>query len=659
MRALGADDAYAMGFAGQSINVGLVDSGYFLGHYLEHSAYPNSADPSAPTRYHSIDATGGTTGFTQGFYNQTYNDSHGTHVSGTVGAARDGGPGTNGTNNMHGVDFDANVYLGNTHKTDGVYYGFQPANATDALLLDNAYIGNIYRAGIGYPIRHIHSSWGSQPSTENYNTYETPPGAPSTFGLKSSWMYLSTPDGVADGNGHTVHWLQGAIAAARAGLIVQFSAGNMGYANTTPRGSSSYFMPDLEGHWYTVTGLTTNAQTFNADGSVRVPGTENFNQCGVAKWACVSAPGNSINSTIVQVVSGVPTANYGSSSGTSMSGPHAAAALGLFMQRFPYMTNPQVLYTMFSTARQNQTINNASGTAITNPGAGTMVQIPDNRNGWGTPNFRDGFKGPAQFFGGNMAVNTQGFNDVWSNDISNVALDFRKTEDAAEDAAWQATVAARGWQNGLPPNASANDQADFQIGTARAAARATRNYSGSLTKLGNGNLFLGGNVNVPGTTTVAGGKLSIMATHTPPIMVNGGTLGGKGAIVGSLTVMTGTLSPGLGPDDVASIQNFTLTPGNVLSASAVKLGPSANYVATIRSNTDFTQLQATGMVALGGNLMISLNGPVSAPLTVIHTTGSLVGTFKGLPEGAVFTAAGQVFRISYQGGSVTLTPQNT
>ena len=86
-------------------------------------------------------------------------------------------------------------------------------------------------------------------------------------------MYLSTPDGVADANGNTVHWLWGAIEAAKSGMIVQFSAGNGGYNNTTPRGSATYYMPELEGRWYTISGLTTVGQTFNADGSVLVPGT--------------------------------------------------------------------------------------------------------------------------------------------------------------------------------------------------------------------------------------------------------------------------------------------------------------------------------------------------------------------------------------------------
>jgi ABC-type amino acid transport substrate-binding protein len=325
-----------------------------------------------------------------------------------------------------------------------------------------------------------------------------------------------------------------------------------------------------------------------------VPGTENFNRCGIAKWACVTAPGNSINSTVVQVVGGVPTANYGSSSGTSMSGPHAAATLGLFMQRFPYMNNEQVLYTMETTSRQNATLSDPinTGTAIPNPGAGQMVQIPDIRNGWGTPNLKYGFRGPAQFLG-RFAVDTQGFNDVWSNDISNVAMDFRKTEDDAEAATWAATVAARGWTNGLPPGANADDTADFTIGTSRANARATRNYVGSLTKLGTGTLFLGGNIDVPGRLTVARRQASIMActrqaSRCPAVRWAARARSG-------FDQRTERNAVPAGPDDVASIQGFTLTPGNVLNTAAVKMGPSASYVPLSRQHRlRAAQRQRTG-----------------------------------------------------------------
>src|SRR6266498_3053940 len=188
-------------------NIGLVDSGFFAGHVREHGSFDTNY--AVGDRYHSVVAQGGQTGPTPGFYDPAFNDTHGTHVSGTVGASRDGvgetqpdGPQAN----MHGVAFNSNVYLGNTHKTDGVFYGQLPANATPAQTPDNGYIGNVYRA-VGAAktvnrkrIRMVSSSWGSAPPTENYNTYD---------GLNAAWRYLSTPDGVADANGNTVHWLNG------------------------------------------------------------------------------------------------------------------------------------------------------------------------------------------------------------------------------------------------------------------------------------------------------------------------------------------------------------------------------------------------------------------------------------------------------------------
>ena len=206
-----------------------------------------------------------------------------------------------------------------------------------------------------------------------------------------------------------LHWLNGAIEVARTGTIIQLTAGNAGVSNPTARAATPYFLPDLEGQWYTTSGVNPNiGRTFNADGSVLVPGTQEFNRCGLAKWTCVTAPSRTINSTWVEVVDGVPQARYRSASGTSMAGPHSAAALSLIMQRFPYMTNEQALYTMLTTGRQNATINDAQGNAIPNPTAGQIVQVPDARNGWHTVSLREAMRGPGQLLGP-TAINTKGY----------------------------------------------------------------------------------------------------------------------------------------------------------------------------------------------------------------------------------------------------------
>lgn len=664
MISIGAEFAYAAGYAGGGMGIGIVDSGFFAGHMREHGSL--ATNYAIGDRYHSVEAQGGTTGPTPGFYDQTFNDSHGTHVSGTVGASRDGVGETQPTGpvaNMHGVAFNADIYLGNTHKTDGVLYGHLPATATAAQTPDNAYLANVYRAvnaavtANGKPIRLITSSWGSQPNTENYNSYDTPAGSPASFGLNAAWRYLSTPDGVADPNGNTVHWLNGAIEVARTGTIIQFTAGNSGYANPTPRGAAPYFLPELEGRWYTTSGLNPGiGRTFGADGSVLVPGQQEFNRCGVAKWSCLTAPSRSINSTTVQVVSGVPEPRYGSASGTSMAGPHSAAVLALIMQRFPYLTNTQALYTMFTSARQNNTISDATGAAVSNPTRGEMVQVPDSRNGWNTPNLRDAFKGPGQLLGP-FDLDTQGYDDVWSNDISDAAIRARQQEDADEAAAWEATKVARGWTQGLPADATDIDKSDFAIGTRREQARNARAYEGSLTKRGNGALFLTGNDTWHGKSTVLAGKLSIVGSHASSIDVGGGTLGGSGDVAGSVDVAGGVLRPGLSPEEAASITDVDVAPGNVLNVGGnVSVRRDGGVAVTIRTAGDYTSVRADGDLVLDGELALDVQGTLARGTVLTIMSGkSIDGTFHGLPEKRALLAGGYLFRVSYMHDSVTLT----
>ncbi|MFI5897569.1 S8 family serine peptidase [Actinoplanes sp. NPDC051513] len=638
---MGAEFAYAAGYAGAGENIGLVDSGFFNGHPVEQQ-----------NRYFSVVAEGGQTGPTPGYYDPAFNDTHGTHVSGTVGAARDGvgqeqPQGT--AANMHGVAFNANVYMGNTHKTDAVLYGQLPPGATAEQTPDNAYLANVYRAvnrartTNGKRIRIVSSSWGSAPAIESYNTYE---------GLLAAWRNLALPEGVPDSNGTTSHWINGPFDVARTGTIIGFSAGNGGVANPTPRGAATYFKPELEGSWFTTSGTNDNVgRTFNPDGSVLVPGQQRFNQCGVAKWACVTAPSTLINSTTVELVDGVPQPRYARFSGTSMAAPHSAGALALIMQRFPYLTNEQALYTMYTTGRQNSTTNDAAGVQIPNPTAGQIVQVPDARNGWGTPSLREALNGPGQLFGA-FDVNTRSAGDVWSNDISDVAIRARELEDDAEAAAWQATKQAKGWTSGLPADATDADRADYAIGTAREKARKIRVYAGSLTKRGGGTLFLTGDDTWTGKTTVLGGKLSVAGTHASAVRVRGGVLGGTGTVAGDVEVTGGELRPG-----VAAGESATVPAGTTLSAGGgVRLGGASRYAVTIKGTSDYTRVRANGALELDGRLSLDVRGPLTRGAVLTILSGSSVrGTFDGLPEGKLLASGGHLLRVSYRSHSVTLT----
>lgn len=186
------------------------------------------------------------------------------------------------------------------------------------------------------------------------------------------------------------------------------------------------------------------------------------------------------------------------------------------------------------------------------------------RMGWGVPDLDKGMYGPGQFLGKfdyNMAA--EGSLDVWTNDITNVALDQRR----AEDEKWMKDTA-----NGtkLPydqivdgsgfvvkdgdANVTDEERTSHIVGEAEKkllleayAERANAikdkmannnaGYKGSLVKRGEGTLVMTGNNTYRGGTTVEGGKLlgfaesfgvtgdDATAKANGKVTVNGGTFG--------------------------------------------------------------------------------------------------------------------------------------
>ena len=95
------------------------------------------------------------------------------------------------------------------------------------------------------------------------------------------------------------------------------------------------------------------------------------------------------------------------------------------------------------------------------------------------------------------------------------------------------------------------------------AARNARVYIGSLTKDGDGALYLAGNDTWQGGSIVAGGKLSVLGKHASHIDVNGGTLTGSGSIGDGINVVTGLLWPGFSAAEAAkitSVPSRSMTP---------------------------------------------------------------------------------------------------
>jgi autotransporter-associated beta strand protein len=169
---------------------------------------------------------------------------------------------------------------------------------------------------------------------------------------------------------------------------------------------------------------------------------------------------------------------------------------------------------------------------------------------------------------------------------------------------------------------------------------------GTIRKNGTGTLYVLQNLTLGGPTIVNGGTLIMDGrTSNSAVTVNASaTLRGTGK-VGGLTVNSGgTVGPGLSsPDILDSLGDVALNAGSTFN---VRLNGT-----TVGINYD--QLKVRGTVSLGGtlNLTAGFTAAVGDIFTIIDNDGTddTVGTFAGLPEGAILTLNGRPFKISYGG----------
>lgn len=226
--------------------------------------------------------------------------------------------------------------------------------------------------------------------------------------------------------------------------------------------------------------------------------------------------------------------------------------MGVLMSRYDQMNALQVRDVMFTTANhKNADGSNMEGWTDVNGTVRKDGEVSD-RMGWGVPDLDKGMYGPGQFLGKfeyNMAKDSL---DVWSNDISNVALDQRK----AEDDAWM-TATKNGTELAYGDiitgkdfvvkdgdgEVTESDRTSHIVGEhekatllAAYAERAqaikdkrANGYKGTLVKQGEGTLIMTGNNSYAGTTTVEGGTLLAFAesigTDNKVTVKTGGTFG--------------------------------------------------------------------------------------------------------------------------------------
>jgi subtilase-type serine protease len=598
--AIHADQAYAAGYTGKGIKLGIFDQPVYAKHpefagenkviNLVTEGIREYTDPYIPVkkgdafRYDgtpSVDSDG-----TLG--------SHGTHVGGIAAGSRDGGA-------MHGVAFNAQIISaenGDPGPEDGIILGND---------------GAVYQAGwdalVASGARIINNSWGIG-ITEKFDEGGYDPAYPhfTVNDAQKQFDQIKQILGTKPGGAY-----QGAIDAARSGVVTIFAAGNDGNLNNPDAMAGlAYFVPEIAPNWLSVASLQDPTNT--GDYSISTFSS----RCGYTASLCVSAPGTRVYSSVIEGTSVENlTTGYAKYSGTSMAAPHVAGSVAVLMERFPYLNGAQVAEVLKTTATDMGApgIDALYGWGMINlgkaiNGPGMLVTVEDIPAEFRIPDPTGVAYGPTQFvvdLPGVGAVLDKGkpTERVCSSDLC--GLDF--------------------WSNDISGH-------------------------GGLTKQGIGTLVLTGNNTYAGPTLVNQGRLAVNGSVTSAVSVqNGGIVGGSGT-VGSLTARRGgTVAPGnsIGTLNVAG--NVSFEPG---SRYAVEVGP----------NGQSDRIQSSGSATIGGGeVAVTLeNSPnlltqsevrslLGQQYTILSAQQGVSGQFDAVAPNYLFLGTG----LSYQPTGVTLS----
>jgi len=639
LTAMNASSAYALGYHGQGVAVGVMDSGALLQKHSElagdrfHAShnqgqygstgnrYPQGAGSQFDGKYEAgqdYDVTGD--------WVLNMNDSHGTHVTGTVGANRDG-------SEFHGVAWGCDIHVGNTGGTDDSNYGpfldYQFfLNGWGQLAQDIVAQNGEKRGGV------INNSFGTNTRVNAASTSKY--GAD---GFKIGNMMEVNTTGQTEYEyflfkkiyGENPSFVDAAYDAVKGTNVVQvMTTGNRDMKNPYYRALYPYFNPEAEKHWIAVAGL----KKLSGEGeTAKYDLVKNFNEAGNAKWWTVVGPGDAIYSSAVvdgsylvpgkdnggnPVPEGVELGSsyYATWGGTSMAAPHVSGAMGVLMSRYDQMSAIQVRDVMFTTA----THKNPDGTDFD-----SWTAAPgevDERMGWGLPDLEAGMYGPGQLLGSFDYDMSVGSLDVWSNKITQIALDQREREDLA----WKA--AAEKWMKnptlamtGLSEDEKAllgemlTDTNEDLVGIDDALEKMTEEeaiawrkeyfqkrldtiqakidgklYDGSLIKRGEGTLIMTGSNTYRGGTTVEGGKLLGYSNSfgvsgddgkaNGKVVVNGGTFGILETYNDQFT-MKGEIERGEGTHSVDVVVNeggtFQITAGQDVTMGKLEFKEGAGF----------------------------------------------------------------------------------
>nr|WP_240494300.1 autotransporter serine protease [Pantoea sp. 1.19] len=603
LSAIHADSAYAAGYTGRGQIIGILD--YPVAPHPEFAG-PNKLHQLITQGYRAIgdkyrpNINAGDPFYFDGtlhFYdNNGLLGDHGVHVAGIAAANRDG-VGT------HGVAFDAQI-MSADNDNDGPGHG-------EFLALDGAVTQAAWQALVNSGTRIINNSWGISIADElsrNGSKWNLP-----HFTLKEAqqqYDQIKPLLGSLDGAG-----FQGALDAARQGILMIFAAGNDANFNHPDAMSGlAYFTPDVVPRWLTVANVR---RLVNREASKSYAISLGSSRCGYAASFCVSAPGTGIyNATVIGTEPKQLQTGYVLKSGTSMAAPHVAGAAALLMQRFPYLDVAHIADILKTTAVD-----------LGDPGIDPLY-------GWGMIDLDKAMRGPGMF--------------ITEDDIPAALRVPDPSQTAYGSGQFIADIPGAG--------------AVLDAGT-RYARRCDdihcqqEVYSndigghGGLSKRGAGTLLLTGNNTWRGITQVLDGLLVVDGSVASAVTVKRrGIVGGSGR-VGSLDAAAGgTVAPGHSVGTLRVNGDVNFQPGSRLAVEVAADGRSDRLESDGAANLDGGEVAV--LAESGGNLLsqrevYSLRGE---RYTLLRARRGISGQFERVTPNYLFLGAA----LGYQPETVTL-----
>lgn len=316
---INAEDAYAQGYTGKGVTVGVADVGTvnfahpeFSGKANNSVVYDNITTAEVPLTWGVID--------------------HPTHVAGIVAANKDG-------NGMHGVAYGAGI--------------------ASSSVMDYYFSNGSFNPAIGYydyylaapDIKIINNSWGANAYLADITSYDE------FFDLQQE--LINSPSNFLD--------IQSAVNSDK---LLVFAAGNSGHLNSDLISDFDILYGDkaYNDNIITVTAVKADSFTKNENGGFDVKSDAIAIFSNLAMYnedTSLSAPGWDITSAYADFENREDYyGDYFTGSGTSQAAPIVSGVGALVQQAFPYLGGKQIGDVLLSTA--NNDITNTNGYFVNN-----------------------------------------------------------------------------------------------------------------------------------------------------------------------------------------------------------------------------------------------------------------------------------------------------